>query len=439
MNIRLYNARILTMEENRSIFHGEICIKDDRIIYVGETPMSLLTKGNGFIEETGKEPVWDREIDCQGNLLMPGFKNAHTHSAMTLMRSLADDMPLQDWLEQKIFPLEAKLTADDIYEFARLAILEYVTSGVTAVFDMYLMPDAVAQACLDMGMRCVLVSGLNNFTSSIAQTEDEFLKWNQKPDSLISYRLGCHAEYTCSKELLEQLAGLARKYQAPVYMHMSETAKEVQDCVSRYGMTPPEFMDSLGMFEYGGGIYHGVHLTQTDLRILKDNDICVVTNPASNGKLASGMAPIKEVLHQGITVAMGTDGASSNNCLDMFREMFLTVVYSNLREKDAASINAFDVLKMATVNGSKAMGLQEADVLAVGKLADIILLDLKQPNMQPIHNIENNIVYSGSKSNVMMTMVNGRILYEDGSFCFDVDRDTIYTKCEAIAKRLLHE
>lgn len=430
MNIRLYNARILTMEEGKGVFHGEICIKDDKIIYIGSSPMDSA-------EMLSAKLFWDRQVDCEGNLLMPGFKDAHTHSAMTLMRSLADEMPLQEWLETKIFPLEAKLTAEDIYEFTRLAILEYVSSGITSVFDMYIMPDAVARACRDMGMRLVLVSGLNNFTSSIEQTEAEFLKWNQKQNPLITYKLGCHAEYTCSREILEQLAALAKKYKAPVYMHMSETETEVRECVERYKMTPPALMNSLGMFDYGGGIYHGVHLTQEDMSLLKEKGVFVVTNPASNAKLASGMAPIKDLLQMEISVAIGTDGASSNNCLDMFREMFLTVAFSNLRERDAASLKAMDVLKMATVNGAHSMGLRDADVLAVGKAADIIMIDLKQPNMQPIHNIENNIVYSGSKSNVKMTMVNGRILYMDGNYFFNEDAETIYANCKKIVDRLM--
>lgn len=426
MNIRLYNARILTMEENRSIFRGEVCIKDNKIIYVGKS------------EDMPETMVWDRQIDCEGNLLMPGFKDAHTHSAMTLMRSLADEMPLQEWLETKIFPLEAKLTPEDIYEFTRLAILEYVTSGITAVFDMYIMPDAVARACESMGMRCVLVSGLNNFTSSIEQTEEEYVKWN-KEESLVSYMLGCHAEYTCSREILEDLAGLAKKYKAPVYMHMSETSKEVQECVKRYGMTPPMFMNSLGMFDYGGGIYHGVHLSKEDMDLLKNKGVTVITNPASNAKLASGMAPVKELLQKGIKVAIGTDGASSNNCLDMFREMYLVMAFSNLREMDAASVKAHEILRMATVNGAKTMGLDKADVLMAGKYADIIMVDLKQPNMQPIHNIENNLVYSGSKTNIKMTMINGKILYMDGRFCIGDAPESIYAKCNEIVDRLIEK
>ena len=240
MRIRLYNAKILTMEADREIFEGEIHIQDDRITYVGA----------GVCEST----AWDEQIDCEGNLLMPGFKNAHTHSGMTAFRSYADDLPLKQWLEEKIFPMEAKLTAEDIYHFVKLAILEYLSGGVTSIFDMYIRPEATAQACMDMGMRCVLTSGLNNFTSSVQAMEEEYTKWNQT-SPLISYQLGFHAEYTCSKQLLAEVSKLAQKLKAPVYAHMNETVDEVAECKKRYGMTPIMFLDSLGMFRYGGGAY----------------------------------------------------------------------------------------------------------------------------------------------------------------------------------------
>lgn len=431
MNIRLYNARILSMEENSNIFFGEVWVKNEQIIYVARQE-----EINEVYNIDFPVPKWDREIDCDGNLLMPGFKNAHTHSAMTLMRSLADDLPLQEWLETKIFPTEAKLCDDDIYYFTKLAILEYLSSGITGIFDMYLIPDAVAKACCDLGMRCVIVSGLNNFTSSIEQTECEYLKWNQD-NSLISYKLGCHAEYTCDKSLLEKLAKLAHKYKAPVFAHMSETEKEVQECTERYGMSPPAFFDSLGLFDFGGGLFHGVHVEEGDYEIFKKRNLSIITNPASNGKLASGIAPIKQYLQKGIPVAIGTDGASSNNSLDMFKEMFLISTFSNIKEKSASSISAKDIIRMATVNGSRIMGLDDCDVLASGKNADIIMLDLQQPNMQPIHNIENNIVYSGSKINIKMTMINGKILYENGNYYVGEDVQQIYDNCKAVVKRVI--
>lgn len=425
MNIRLYNARILTMEKDRPIFQGDVWVRGTKIIRVAEN----------CLEECRPE-VWDREIDCRGNLLMPGFKNAHTHSAMTFLRSYADDVPLKRWLEEKVFPMEAKLTETDIYHLVRLAVLEYLTSGITSVFDMYLMPDAAARACIDTGMRCVLTSGLNNFTSSLEQQEEEYLKWNHA-DSLVSYRLGFHSEYTCSRKLLEGVSALSHKYRAPVYTHLAETAGEVGECRERYKMTPAVFLDRLGIFDFGGGGYHCVHMTDDDMEVFRKRGLCTITNPSSNMKLASGTAPVAEFVRRGIPVAIGTDGPASNNCLDMFREMFLVSGLSKIKEKDAASLDAGDVLRMATVEGAAAMGLSEADSLAAGKLADIILIDLCQPNMQPLHNIAKNLVYSGSKANVAMTMINGRILYLDGKFT-DVDKGEIFRECEGVVKRILY-
>ncbi|MBQ8597159.1 MAG: amidohydrolase, partial [Lachnospiraceae bacterium] len=382
MNIRLYNARILTMKEKEDVFKGEVWVSNERIIYVGkESSAAEICETRGL-----SLPVWDKEVDCKGNLLMPGFKNAHTHSGMTLLRSYADDLPLDEWLNTKIFPIEAKMTAEDIYELNKLAVLEYLTTGVTAVFDMYLTPESIAQSFDEMGMRCVQVGAVNNFSQSPELVEEMYLKLNNR-SPLQSYILGFHAEYTCSKELLEKIAALAHKYQAPVFTHLAETEGEVAGCMERYGMTPMAFLDSLGMFDFGGGGYHCVHMTEEDIRIMKEKGLYAVTNPGSNTKLASGIAPISDYLKAGVPVAIGTDGPSSNNCLDMFREMFLVTGLAKLREKDAAAVGAIEVLKMATVNGALAMGLKDADVLAEGKLADMIMIDLYQPNMQPIHNI----------------------------------------------------
>lgn len=430
MNIRLYNARILTMKD-QGITEGEVWVRDERILYVGDgtdTDDICRKLEQGSI-------VWDREIDCMGNLLMPGFKDAHTHSGMTLLRSYADDMPLQSWLNEQIFPVEAKLTGEMIGHLTKLAVLEYLTSGITAVFDMYLTPETIADACVEMGMRCVQVGGVNNFSQSVELVEDLFRTLNKK-HSLLSYQIGFHAEYTCSRELLERIAALSHQYQAPVYAHLSETESEVASCRERYGMTPPVFLDSLGMFRYGGGGYHCVHMTEEDMEIFRQRGLYAITNPASNMKLASGIAPVTELLKRKITVAIGTDGPASNNCLDMFREMFLVTGLAKLKEKDASAVDAWEVLKMATVNGSYAMCLPDTDVLEEGKLADMILIDLHQPNMQPLNNIPKNLVYSGSKQNVKMTMINGKILYENGKFADFIDVDDIYAMAEEIKKKI---
>ena len=229
-----------------------------------------------------------------------------------------------------------------------------------------------------------------------------------------------------------KISEIAHKYKAPVFAHLSETKAEVEGCRERYGMTPVAFLDSLGMFDYGGGGYHCVHVTEEDIVIMKKRGMYAVSNPGSNTKLASGIAPITQFLEEGVPVALGTDGPASNNCLDMFREMFLVTGLAKLKEEDAAAVDAMEVLKMATVNGAHAMGLTEADVIAEGKLADLIMIDLKMPNMQPLNNIAKNIVYSGSKINVKMTMIGGRILYENGSFLTDEKPEDIYEKANEI-------
>lgn len=422
MNVRFYNARILTMADGFRIRAGEVWVKGSRIIHVG-------------LEEEEPEPLcWDREIDVQGNLLMPGFKDAHTHSAMTFLRSFADDLPLQEWLHQKVFPMEAKLTPEDIYHLCRLAILEYLTSGITANFDMYLTPDTMVQASVDCGFRTVICGAVNDFTQSVEEMDRWYQKYNHYHE-LIGYRLGFHAEYTTSREILEGIAALAKKYQAPVYTHLAETEEEVKGCLERNGRTPAAYLDSLGMFDYGGGGFHCVHMTEQDMDILKNRGVWAVTNPASNLKLASGIAPVCAMDEKGIGIAIGTDGAASNNCLDMFREMFLVTGLAKLRERDAAAMDANRVLAMAVSDGAKAMGLSDCDTLEPGKKADLIIIDLNSPNMQPLNRITKNLVYSGSKQNVKLTMVNGKILYEDGVFDVGADPEEIYAKANEIIRR----
>ena len=424
MTHRFYNARILTMKDGFDIIEGELVVKDDRISYIGDG-------------SDRPDSSFDRETDCRKNLLMPGFKNAHTHSGMSVLRSLADDMPLADWLNKQIFPVEAKMTPEDIYTMSKLSVLEYLTSGITACFDMYLTPESIAASMDDCGFRCVQVGAMNDFSQSPELEEKMFLEYN-KPDSLQSYIFGCHAEYTTGYENLIKLSKLTQKYKAPFYLHLAETKKEVEECYERYGKSPLKVMDELGLFEYGGGIFHGIYLNDGDFEIMKKRELFIVTNPGSNVKLASGICPIEKYLEKDITVAIGTDGPASNNCLDMFREMFLATGLTKLNTGDASSADANEILKMATVNGALCMKLDECDVLDVGKKADMIMIDLNMPNMQPVNNITKNIVYSGSKINVKMTMVNGKILYENGEFFIDERPEEIYKKVSRIKQRLIN-
>lgn len=441
MRIRFYHARILTMEPGRGVFEGELHVEGNRIVYVGPEGGRAEEAGDsgpGGDASRGGKTGFDREIDCRGNLILPGFKNAHTHSGMTFARSLADDLPLHEWLNQKIFPLEARLTPEQIYHLSRLAILEYLSGGITANFDMYLTPETIAEASVDMGFRTVMTGGLNNFSQSLRELEAWYETYNHFHE-LIRFELGFHAEYTTSRELLEGVAALAKQFHAPVFMHNSETEAEVAGCKERYGMTPTKLFDSLGIYDYGGGGYHCVYMSEEDLDIFAERGLSAVTNPGSNTKLASGIAPVSAMLAKGIQVAIGTDGPSSNNCLDMFREMFLVTGLAKLRERDASAVDADLVLRMATVGGAKAMGLSECDILAEGKLADLILLDIHQPNMQPLNNLSKNLVYSGSRANVKLTMVNGRVLYENGEFFVGEDPEAIYEKANEIVREIAEE
>lgn len=426
--IRFKNARIMTLAGDKpfDIIEGEVWTDNDKIAFVGKPTEQQLANAH-----------FEREICVMKNLLMPSFKNAHTHSAMTFLRSYADDLPLQDWLFNKVFPLEAKLTGQDVYYFAKLANLEYLTSGITASFDMYFELDDYVKACTEMGFRSVLCGSVSGDESNAERLEEYYNKYNGL-DPLISFRLGFHAEYTCDIKLLERIADLASKYKAPVSTHNSETKKEVRECIEKYSKTPTQLFESLGLYNYGGAGFHCVHMSEEDLEIFKNRGVYVVHNPASNSKLASGIADISSIKQKGIGIALGTDGPASNNALDMFREMYLMTVLSKLRENDAAACDACDVLYAATVGGAKAMGLDDCDTLEVGKQADIIMIDLKQPNMQPENNIPKNIVYSGSKSNVKLTMCAGKVLYENGEFA-NTDKDEIYKGASERAKRIQSE
>ena len=433
MNIRFYNAKILTLNEQErfDIINGELWVKGDTICYVVESknPAEICT------ELQMEQPAWEREIDVKGNLLMPGFKNAHAHTYMTFLRSYADDLPLQEWLYQMCFPKEDKLDTENIRPLEVLGIMEYLTSGITSNFDMYFFPPVDAKASADTGFRTVQTSGLNNFGGTVELMEENYHIVNEMSD-LTSFIVGFHAEYTTSKELMEGVAALAQKLKSPVWLHNSETKLEVAECKERWGMTPTQLTDSLGMYEYGGGGYHCVWFEEPDFEIFKKRHLTAVTNPASNLKLASGICPTKRFVDEGIAMAIGTDGPASNNCLDMFREMFLTSALAKVREMDAECVGADEILYMATAGGAHAMQLEDCDRLAVGKKADIVMIDLNQPNMQPENNIVKNLVYSGSKQNVKMTMINGKVLYEDNHFEIGFDPKEIYQRANAIIGRM---
>ena len=421
--IRFYNGRVLRFEPEMRLTAEEVWTDGSRIAYVGPAKED--------------SPAFDRQIDLRGDLLMPGFKNAHTHTAMTFLRSLADDMELQSWLKKVVWPNEAKLTDDAVYTLTKLGILEYLSSGITASFDMYVHNEAYAKANVDAGFRTVICSGLNNFDADPENIEREYLRFNHYHE-LVSYMLGIHAEYTTSLDRMEYCASLAEKYKAPCFTHICETKKESEDCIKRYGMSVPLVLDKIGFFRYGGGGFHCCYLTEEDIRYFADHQLNAVTCPGSNLKLASGIAPVEKMRKAGVRLAIGTDGASSNNALDFFREMYLVTTLQKIYEEDASACPAFEVLKMACVNGARAIGLPDCDDIAPGKLADLTVINLSRPSMQPLNNILSNIVYSGSKEIVRLTMVNGKILYENGEFFIGQDPEEIYREANDFISSLAY-
>ena len=404
--IRFYNAQIMTMAQDCTVQRGELWVDGDRIAYIGETPAEL--------------PAFEREINAQGNLLMPSFKNAHTHSAMTFLRSFAEDVPLQTWLFEKVFPYEDRLTAEDVYAFVRLAELEYLASGTTAFFDMYFYPESTVQAAIESGMRAVLCGSINGTAKDVDRLNDQFQKY-RSIHPRIGYRLGFHAEYTSDESLHRAVAALAQAEKEPVYTHISETKTEHEECRARHGTSPAQYFESIGLWEYGGGGFHGVWFDADDRAVYRRNGLFLVSCPCSNAKLASGIAPLKEAYEEGVNLALGTDGAASNNALDMFREMYFGTVLQKLRHMDAAALPAAALLRAATVGSAQAMGLKDCDTLEEGKQADLILIDLQAPNLQPPHHIAESLVLSGSGGNVKLTMCAGKILYENGEYHIGAD------------------
>ena len=419
--IRFFNGKTLRFGGGMRISDEEVWVDGGSIVHVGPAPEEL--------------PEFQRQIDLKGDLLIPGFKDAHTHTAMTFLRSLADDMPLDKWLSEQVWPNEAKLTGEAVYCFTRLGIMEYLSGGITSAFDMYVKNDDYAQACIDSGFRTVICSGLNNFDADPENIEREYLKFNHLHE-LVSYTLGIHAEYTTSMERMEYMASLAEKYQAPCYMHCAETKSEVAGCVERYGLTPPQLLDKVGLFRYGGGGFHCTWMSEEDVALFARKGLWAITNPASNLKLASGIAPIARMQRAGVKLAIGTDGAGSNNALDMFREMYLVTALQKFAEDDASACPADTVLEMACVGGARAMGLACCDDIAPGKKSDLAVIDLHRPNMQPLNNIGKNLVYAGSKENVRLTMVNGRVLYENGEFFIGGEPERIYAEANDFMRRL---
>ena len=407
--------------EAGTLTENEVWIEGREIRYVGP--------------EQPNPAGFEREIDLQGNLLLPGFKNAHSHAAMTFLRSAADDLPLQRWLTEKVFPLEARLTPENILPFIKIAYLEYLAGGVTACLDMYFHRPATAALAEAWGFRHVIAGGLSfdDDPELIARDAERF----NRPGSLVSYIPGIHAEYTASPELMKAVSEVTHRLKLPVFSHNSETKAETEACIARHGCTPTRLFDDLGLYDYGGGGYHCVWFTDEDMDIFVRRGCTAVINAGSNAKLASGVFPLQRMLSKGVKLAVGTDGAASNNALDMFREMYLINVQAKLQSEDAAAGNPAKILEAAVSGGARAMGLPDCDDIAPGKQADLIVIDRHQPNLQPRHDVLNTLIYAGHPGNVKLTMIAGKILYENGQYHVGETPETIYAEAEKALKQIL--
>ena len=431
MDLLIKNGLILTINSDMKIIeNGAVRVRDGIIVAVGTT------------KETSS-PLPTREIDARGGIIMPGLVNSHTHAAMTLFRGLADDLPLMEWLHDHIFPAESRITADMVYRGALLACAEMLLSGTTCFCDMYLFEQQVAKAADEAGIRAVVGEVLYDFPSPCYGPLDKGFEyvntmmetWKEHP--LITVAVEPHSTYTCAPELLTRAAELARTRQVPFVIHVAETSNEVKLIEEKYGKTPVQFLADLGVLGPHVVACHGVHLTPEERALLKKFKVKVAHCPESNMKLASGVAPVPDLLAEGICVSLGTDGCASNNDLDLFGEMNSAAKLHKVFSMNPQAVDAKTALKMATINGAKALGLHKTiGSLEVGKQGDIIVVDTRAPHMVPMYNPYSQLVYAARGSDVTTTIVNGRVLMQNRKLLtLDVDRimDDVRTLAKDIA------
>lgn len=404
MNLIIRNATLISMsEEEQPAKNVDIAVEKDKIRYIGKIPQDFAA---------------DKVMDVKGDIVMPGLIDAHTHIAMSLLRNYADDLPLMRWLKDKIWPLEEKLTAQDVYWGSLLGIAELIRSGVTCFVDMYFFVEETAKAVEQAGIRAALARGLMGGDDDDGKKFDEsrelYRNWHDAADGRIRIMAGPHAPYTCSPGYLKKAMDLAKELNIGIHIHLSESVDEVEESYRKCGKSPVKQMCELGLFEIPTVAAHCVHLSDEDIEILAENNVSVVNNPTSNLKLANGFAPVEKMIKKGVNVALGTDGPSSNNNLNMFEEIHLAAIVNKSVNHDATSIPAAQALRMATINGAKALGLQnELGSVEVGKKADLIIIDTKKPHFYPEHNWISALTYGAQASDVKTVIVDGKIVMED--------------------------
>ncbi|MBE9591961.1 MAG: amidohydrolase, partial [Proteobacteria bacterium] len=406
-DILVHNGTILTMDsQNAIISDGMLAISGSTISYIGKNEKGPI-KAN-------------KELDIQGGLMLPGLINSHTHAAMSLFRGLADDLPLMEWLHNYIFPVEGKMDADFVRVGTLLACAEMILSGTTTFCDMYLFEEEVARAAKEAGMRSVVGEVIYDFPSpnygilekGFMYTEELIERW--KKDPLINIAVEPHSLFTCGEELLVKANDLAIRKEVPLILHLAETKDEVKEIEKRFGKRPVQHLKDLGLLGSHLIVDHCVHINESEIELLAENNVCVVHNPESNMKLASGIAPVPAMIAKGITVGLGTDGCASNNNLDLFGEMDMAAKLHKVNNLDPTVMNAQTLVKMATIDGAKVLGLEKiTGSLEVGKRADLIVIDTNKPHLVPMYNPYSHLVYAASGHDVKHSIIDGNLVMED--------------------------
>ena len=426
--ILIKNALILNPTNDFKDNKQSILIKNDKIAEIAD----VIDEGNV-----------NKIIDAEGKILLPGFVNTHTHLSMTLFRGLADDLSLDSWLNDHIWPMEANLNGEYCYIGALLGAVELIKSGTTTFSDMYFYMEDVARAIDEAGLRAVLSYGMIDFgdaerrENEIKENLSLFENCNGMADGRIKVFLGPHSPYTASEELLIKVRQLADEYNMGIHIHVSETQKEINDVSEEKGLRPFEYLDKIGFLGPDVVAAHSVWLSDDEIEIIKKNDVKISHNPCSNMKLASGIAPVSKLIENDICVAIGTDGASSNNNLDLIEELKTASLLQKVDTLDPMVLTSDESIAMGTIKGAEALGLDsEIGSIEVGKKADIILIDTNVANMVPdSSSLSSNIIYSANGSNVDTTICNGKILMENKKLV-QLDEQEIYNKARQAIKEL---
>jgi 5-methylthioadenosine/S-adenosylhomocysteine deaminase len=425
------SSYVITMRKRGEVVEdGAVAVKDGEIIWIGK-------------KEEG-EKLFDpqRRIEGGYSIMTPGFINTHTHAAMVAFRGLADDLPLMKWLKEYIWPSEGKwVTREFIKTVLPLAIIEMFRTGITTYADMYFFQDEAARIAREMGIRAVLGEGLIDFETpsfknpkdALSFTKDFIEEW--KNDGMIIPAVAPHAPYSCSKDLLLSSSELAEKYDVPCLIHIAETQEEVNEIKGRYGETPVKFLEKMGFFNENVVAAHSVWLEEEEIDIYKNYGVGVSHNPTSNLKLASGIAPVREYLLKGVKIGIGTDGAASNNNLDFIEEMHITALIHKVKSMDPTSVDAWDVLYMATLGGARVLGLERVGSLEPGKRADFVIFDLEEPHLTPLYNPVSHLVYSAKSSDIKYVVVEGCVKLDKGEFP-DFSLDEIIHKVRELGKSI---